>query len=245
MMPPTNPHWHAVAEELRKELQAARYGSKSEIIRRYSEQTGYHPASLRRDVMAIDFIQAMEKSDPAFAAILRKLGSSVVLELARLHATDPKGALEAALAAVAGARTRRELSARRKKHQSMRREEIRAEAMRAFEHVRFFELLEDFGRPPSLEGSTEGELETGIHFSKRAGSCFAYCRLKGTRGTFKQLLPYLGLSLYYGRVVLAIDVPRVPKEWLRALSSSYSNPGMTLYVNDVNRWLPAHPREVD
>jgi hypothetical protein len=235
-----------VAERLRRELQAAKYGTKAAILQRYSDETGFHPASLRRDVMALDFIDRVEKQHPEFAAELRKLGSTSILELSRLYETDPAGAQEAALAAVSGKETRRQLSARRPKYESELRRGIRKEALRAFESIASRYYLERFGHRASLAGCAEGELETGIHFSRRStrGSvCFAYCRLKGTKGTLKQFLPYLGLCQLFGELLMAIDLGEVPEDWWRALAeATYPYPKLTLFVREPGGWLVAKSR---
>jgi hypothetical protein len=227
MAPPPNERWIQLAEKIRAEVQRAAHGRKAKIFQRYAAETGYHPASLRRDVMALGAIRRHETTQPEFARNLRKLGSTTVLELSRLHAKRPDDAEAAARAAVKGGLTVRALVARRpQREKSDHRTAIRNEALEFIASVR-----SDFRLRLSLEDAIEFERGEAIAFRLVDGSdvCFGYRALSGYRPTEKHLMDFIALAVLHRRVYLGIDRDALPGEWQSTLQKVGSK-GLSLTI---------------
>jgi hypothetical protein len=224
MARPRNPNWLATADEIREQIAASHFGQKNAIFRRYAEETGYAVSSLKRDVIAANFIAEARSQNPAFAADLRKLGSTTVTELARLFRENPAKALETARSAAHGTATRNDIVVERR---------VRPRADNAVRrHKNVAEFLYFLQRNGSLPGSLEaaekvrfGPPHTGAFRSVTGETaCVAYIQVNGPDTNPDALHFHLGLLLFYDHVFLGVPIVHLPEDWIETLKSMKTAP---------------------
>ena len=212
------PAWLVRAQEVRQLLSQARFGQKGIILAERAKATGYAVSTLKREMAAADFVERMDKEDPALGSALRELGGNAVTEISRLFVDDPKLARATATAAAAGSIP--EADIRRARQATAVGSPSRTGRQKSLEFLQFLtEKGRRYGifdtRRPRILGAL---MEFQMHDNLRGGICTGCAVFDGSISeNIERVDRHLAMLFFYDRLVVGFDAQHVPPIWERRM----------------------------